>query len=238
MIFSQFATRSREQEIMDDLEMEGNLLEKTLDQLAWISVWLGGNNITWTGLKKIVSKLPQAKINLLDLGTGGGDALRYLAKKSRNSRQEFSFLGWDANQATLAYATKMSKAYRNIAYQKVNILDPDTTYQGIDIVTCALFLHHFSDEEILALISQLKSDGVQYLIINDLQRHWLPYILFMLVSKVLRFSKMAHHDGLLSIRKGFKKQELQDLLKESQSEVTYIGWKWAFRYLIVAKLTP
>ncbi|MEL6253238.1 MAG: methyltransferase domain-containing protein [Bacteroidota bacterium] len=238
MIFSQFAIRSREEEIMDDLEMEGNLLEKTLDQLAWINVWLGGNAVTWSGLKKVISALSQKKIKLLDLGTGGGDALRYLAKKSQNSTQKFSFIGWDANEATLAYATKMSKAYRNIAYQKVNILNPHTNYQGIDIVTCALFLHHFSDEEIIELIGRLKSDGVQYLIINDLQRHWLPYALFMLVSKVLRFSKMAHHDGLLSIRKGFKKHELQNLLKKSQVDLRYIGWKWAFRYLIVAKLNP
>ncbi|MEM8890820.1 MAG: methyltransferase domain-containing protein [Bacteroidota bacterium] len=238
MIFTQFQTRSREEEIMDDLEMEGNLLEKTLDQLAWINVWLGGNAITWTGLKKVVSLISKPKINLLDLGTGGGDALRYLANKSKDSKTEISFLGWDANQATLAYATKMSKAYRNIAYQKVNILDPNTGYQNVDVVTCALFLHHFSDEEIIQLIGRLKSDGVQYLIINDLQRHWLPYVLFTFVSKVLRFSKMAHHDGLLSIRKGFKKQELQDLLEKSQCELKYIGWKWAFRYLIVAKLNP
>lgn len=223
---------------MDDLEMEGKLLEKTLDQLAWINVWLGGNTITWTGLKKVKSLLPQANIKLLDLGTGGGDALRYLAKKNMHSETEISFLGWDANQATLAYATKMSKAYRNITFQKVNILDPHTTYKEVDVVTCALFLHHFSDEEIIQLIGRLKNDGVQYLIINDLQRHWLPYVLFGLVSTVLRFSKMARHDGLLSVKKGFKKQELQDLLKKSQVELRYIGWKWAFRYLIVAKLNP
>ncbi|MEM6802715.1 MAG: methyltransferase domain-containing protein [Bacteroidota bacterium] len=235
-MFSKFHTRSQEEEIMDDLEMKGDLLEKTLDQLAWINVWLGGNRITWMGLKKIQTFFDQKEIKLLDLGTGGGDALRYLAKKMKPLRAKFQLIGWDANEATLAYATKRSQAFPNIAYQKANILDPKTSYKDIDVVTCALFLHHFSEDQLSDLFKSFKADTVKYLIINDLQRHWLPYILFMFVSKVLRFSKMAHHDGLLSIKRGFKKTELLNLIHQSGYETKYIGWKWAFRYLIVAEL--
>lgn len=221
---------------MDDLEMKGDLLEKTLDQLAWINIWLGGNRITWIGLKKIHTYFDKKELKLLDLGTGGGDALRYLSRKIERLGAKIQFIGWDANKSTLAYATKKSQAFANIAYQKVNILDPKTSYKDIDVVTCALFLHHFSEEQLLPLFKSFQSDAVKYVIINDLQRHWLPYILFMLVSKVLRFSKMAHHDGLLSIKRGFKKAELLKLVHQSGYKTKYVGWKWAFRYLIIAEL--
>lgn len=229
-----FSTRTESEEIMDDLEMEGELLEKTLDQLAWINVWLGGNLITWEGIKKISKKLSQEKIVVGDLGTGGGDALRYLAKKTQRLTQDFEFIGLDANEATLAYATKHSLQHPNIRFRKANILDPKTSFAGMDVVTCALFLHHFKNEEIISLIDRCKKDGVKFLVINDLQRYWLPYSLFFLVSKILRFTEMAHHDGLVSVRRGFTRKEIQTLMKGNQK--FSINWRWAFRYLVVADL--
>lgn len=231
-----FHARTDAQEIMDDLEMEGDLLEKTLDQLAWINVWLGGNLITWEGIRKICKKLPNKHLVIGDLGTGGGDALRYLAKKTKRCTVQFQFIGLDANEATLAYATKLSVPYPNISYRKENILDPKTSFKGIDVVTCALFLHHFKNEEIIELIKRCKEDGVKFLLINDLQRHKLPYILFFIVSKILHFTNMAHHDGLISVRRGFKRQELQQLLQACKSSDISIKWRWAFRYLLIADL--
>jgi len=42
--------RSKEVEIMDDLDMSGELLIDTLDRIAQINRWLGGNKLTLSGL--------------------------------------------------------------------------------------------------------------------------------------------------------------------------------------------
>jgi len=39
-------------EIMDDFSIHGNILHHTLDTLASINKWLGGNKITINSLKK------------------------------------------------------------------------------------------------------------------------------------------------------------------------------------------
>ncbi len=49
---------------------------------------------------------------------------------------------------------------------------------------------------------------------------------------------MAHHDGLISIRKGFKKNELTSILEQVNSSHVSISWRWAFRYLAIADLRP
>ena len=68
---SQFAQRSREKEIMDDLDCSGPVLEQTLRELKTINRWLGGNGVTNRGLSQVVHRFPQDQYSLVDLGCGG-----------------------------------------------------------------------------------------------------------------------------------------------------------------------
>ena len=49
--------RSDATEIMDDFSISGKILHKTLDTLANINKWLGGNKVTLYGLKKVIKKI-------------------------------------------------------------------------------------------------------------------------------------------------------------------------------------
>ena len=72
-------------------------------------------------------------------------------------------------------------------------------------------------------------------IINDLHRSKIAYLLFRLFSRIFIKSHVAKNDGLVSIASGFKKEELKifaQQLKLAHSEIT---WKWAFRYLWLIK---
>ena len=67
-------------EIMDDFSIEGEHLYKTLDQLAVINKWLGGNLVTLNGLKKVLKNHPkETAFTLIDLGCGNGDMLRIVS---------------------------------------------------------------------------------------------------------------------------------------------------------------
>jgi len=48
--------RTNAVEIMDDFSINGDILYNTLDTLASINKWLGGNNVTINGLKKVLEK--------------------------------------------------------------------------------------------------------------------------------------------------------------------------------------
>ena len=43
-------------EIMDDFSISGKILRNTLNTLAHINKWLGGNKVTLNGLKKVINK--------------------------------------------------------------------------------------------------------------------------------------------------------------------------------------
>ena len=66
--------RSEAEEIMDDLDYNGPILHDALNKLAKINKWLGGNQVTLNGLKKVLKNHPkQEPITIIDLGCGGGD---------------------------------------------------------------------------------------------------------------------------------------------------------------------
>src|SRR4051812_5122685 len=153
-----FQKRSTELEIMDNLDLSGEVIAKTLKELEIINTWLGGNDIIIDGLNKILhnSTLPE-RIKIADLGCGGGDILKLVSKWAKKRTIKAELIGIDANSNTVEYAEKNSREYKDISFQDINIFSEDFKKQKFDIVTCTLFCHHFDDETLIDLFRQLNS---------------------------------------------------------------------------------
>jgi hypothetical protein len=66
------------------------------------------------------------------------------------------------------------------------------------------------------------------IVVNDLHRHAMAYFLFRLLC-LFTTNNMVREDGLISILKGFKRDELIRI-SENIGASYRIKWKWAFRY--------
>ena len=66
------------------------------------------------------------------------------------------------------------------------------------------------------------------IVINDLHRHKLAYYLFKTIGLFIR-NKMVREDGLTSILRAFKREDLQKMSENINAKAS-IKWKWAFRY--------
>jgi 2-polyprenyl-3-methyl-5-hydroxy-6-metoxy-1,4-benzoquinol methylase len=228
-----FAHRADEPELMDDLAMGGDAMRQTLDQLTVVNRFLGGGMV-WQGVKQLVSASPppSAPMTLADLGCGGGENLRTMASCARQAEIPLQLVGFDANPHVIAYAQQKSEAFPEISYEVADVTGDLFAQRHFDVLTCSLFLHHFSTSQLTELIPRYSQMATCGLVISDLQRHWLPWALFNLVCRGLRASPMIRHDGLLSIRRSFIRPELQALL--DLTGLPYdIRWRWAFRYLVV-----
>jgi 2-polyprenyl-3-methyl-5-hydroxy-6-metoxy-1,4-benzoquinol methylase len=228
-MFIDTRNRSTKIEIMDDLDMSGETLINSLDQLANINKWLGGNHTTLDSLKTILKTNPKDKmISIVDLGCGNGDMLRKVAHFGKKNGYKFDLLGIDANQATIDYAIQLSANFPEITYKKEDVLSEEFATHTYDIAMCTLFLHHFEDPIALDFIQTLLKNAKIGVVINDLHRHWLAYYLFKLLTSVVG-NEMTREDGLTSILKGFKRQDLDRFSKKINFKST-ITWRWAFRY--------
>jgi len=226
--------RTQEVELMDDFTMSGELLANTLDQLANINKWLGGNSITLNGLKKLLkNELKNKLITIIDLGCGNGDMLRKVADYGKKQGYNFKLIGIDANEYTVNYANKLSQDYKEISYLQQDVFSDQFKNLDYDIVLSTLFLHHFTEEEIVTLLSLVLKKSTIGIIVNDLHRHAMAYYLFELLCLTIK-NQMIKKDGLISILRGFKRVDLERISKKLNVDIC-IKWKWAFRYQWIIK---
>ncbi len=227
--------RSTEPEIMDNLFMEGEMLRKTLDQIALINKHLGGNKATLDGLLTFLHAKPRGSVvNLIDIGCGSGDMLRAVAEYGRKNNFIFKLTGIDANEYTVNYARNLSANYPEISYLKMDVLSDEFSDLKFDIALSTLFLHHFKNEQIEVLLKQLAKKAELGIVINDLQRSRIAYYLFKGIS-IFIANPMVRKDGAISVLRGFKKKELLDISNNIGGTVSSISWKWAFRFQWIIK---
>ena len=223
--------RTEEAEIMDDFSLQGEELREALDQIARINQLLGGNKVILQGIKELLNQSHHAKtISIADIGCGNGDMLRMLAKFGQKNKLTFQLTGIDANEFTINYAKKLSQEYSNIEYKCVDIFSEDFKPMKYDIILCTLTLHHFTNAQILKIISIFNNNAEIGIIINDLHRSKTAYRLFEMICVVFNLNSMSREDGLISILRGFRKKELVEFSQKLNLKNYTINWKWAFRY--------
>jgi 2-polyprenyl-3-methyl-5-hydroxy-6-metoxy-1,4-benzoquinol methylase len=230
--------RSKETEIMDDFNMGGETLTSSLDNIAWINRILGGNKPILKAIKTMAAAAAKGSvIHITDVGCGNGDMLRAIADMGKQEGFNFKLTGIDANQYTIDYGTQLSKDYTEISYSCNDVLSKDFSMPSSDIILFTLTLHHFKDEEILILLRDANKCAKKSVIVNDLERSKISYILFGWLSYVFRLGEMNANDGKVSILRGFKRKELEQYAGELNLKQYSIQWKWAFRYQwIIQKL--
>lgn len=230
--------RSEQLEIMDDLDFQGVEMKNVLGDLKTVNKWLGGKNITLNGIEKLLlDKTKNDFIKILDVGCGDGELLRNCAKYADKNNLKMECIGVDFNINILEHAKSQSKEFPNIKFQKVDVFLEEELIPNCDIAICTLFLHHFNNENIEELLNVLLKKSNIGLVINDLQRSRVAFNLFKVVSKLFLKTQTAKHDGLVSIARSFKKNELESISKKIPNQKSSIHWRWAFRYQWIIKKT-
>ncbi len=226
------AKRSSEKEQMDNFELSGEALNRTLSGLSRINKYLGNTSATIHAVKKEILKANKT-LKIIDLGCGGGDNLRAIATWCEANKRSVELDGIDGNKHILEYAQLQSNSSFTIQYLQADILADEFTLPECDLLISSHFMYHFSDEEIVIFLKKSKNSISNKIIFSELQRNSFAYYLFKVGSIFLPFSKIVKQDGLAAIRRSFTKKELIAILDRAEFSEYSIKWKWAFRFLVV-----
>lgn len=232
-----FDQRCYDKEIMDDLEVGGEVLKQTLRELRTINRFLGGNYVTTSGLEILLDRDKNRKYTIADIGCGGGDMLRVMADWASKNGYDCQFVGIDANDHTVAMAKENLKNYPNVSFLTQNVFDREFESIKVDVFTCTLFTHHFTDEELIVLMKVFKKGASLGIIVNDLHRHPLAYYSIKLLTRLFSKSPMVQNDGPLSVLRGFSRKDIKRVLQKAGMGAFNIKWNWAFRWRVICRFS-
>ncbi|MBK0382231.1 methyltransferase domain-containing protein [Pedobacter sp. SD-b] len=225
-----FSKRSTELEIMDNFALDHQEIDPVLAELETINKLLGGFSVFYDAFKKI--KLVDGD-TICDWGCGGGDSLKVLDKYFKKRGLKLNFIGVDATESAVEYATETNKEFSDLSFRLADVLKEPFKENEFDVVISSLFTHHFDDETWVLLIKKMLSASKKAVIINDLHRHPFAYHAIGLLTRLFSKSPMVKYDSKLSVLRSFRKKELEVLLKKAGAINYSIKWMWAFRWQVV-----
>lgn len=231
---SKFSHRSYELELLDAPNIPKELLFKNLRELDVVNRLLGGHTITLSGIKTLVVDKTKT-YRIVDIGCGGGDAMKQIANWAKTNNFKVELIGVDMNADAIQFMKDECKEFSNITGLVSDYRDYLKSNTDVDIVHCSLFCHHLKDDELIELFQFLNQFAKVGFIINDLQRHWFAYFSIKFLTRLMNGSELVKNDAPLSVLRGFRKGELNDLLQKALVKEFSIKWKWAFRYLALNK---
>ena len=87
---------------------------------------------------------------------------------------------------------------------------------SFDFAISSLFFHHLTDEQIVIALREMNRVARRGVFVIDLHRHPAAYFLYKLFCTAFRISPLVRQDGALSIRKGFRVDDLRLLAPASE----------------------
>ncbi len=221
--------RSKEKELLDlgpdyYTEQEYVSCQKFLFQ---INKMLGIYRSTLKILKKL--KSPNC---IMDIGCGGGLFILNLARHLPKSILIGNDISKPATKLAIKNRTDLGITKEHVLFKHLKEPNVFLEESSVDVILATLVCHHMSDAEIIIFLQQGIKKANDRVIINDLHRNSIAYLLYFLFSPIFCKNRLIQHDGLLSIKRGFKRSEWQALLKQAGIINFEIKWCFPFRWRV------
>jgi len=197
-----------------------------LRSLEQINRWLLGYRPTLAWLERLPHGLHDP-VHIVDVGSGGGDLLRQIARWARSRGIAVELTGIDLNPYAARAAAESTPNGLAIAWVTGDALRY-RPLKPIDIVVSSLMTHHLEDSEIVALLRWMEATAQLGWFINDLERSELSCRMFTWVDRVMRWHRFVRHDGPVSFRRAFREDDWARLLAAAEvppEAVTVEHWR-------------
>ena len=222
--------RRRGVEILDLPDVDPQVVTRSLADVARANALFGGISSAMKEIEDALDEVPR-RATLLDVGTGLGD----IPCRARSFAAE---KGIDLTTVGLDSVLELARASRHA----VNIaLCGDALHlpfadRSVDIVMCSQVLHHFIAADASRLLREMDRVARVRVVVSDLRRSWIAAAGLWLVSFPLGFHAVSRHDGVVSVLRGFTREELSDTVKDAIARKPVVHQRRGFR--ITASWTP
>jgi ubiquinone/menaquinone biosynthesis C-methylase UbiE len=191
-------------ELLDCPAADDPLVLRTVADISVSNTVFQGARAAVAEIARCFPLLPSTA-TLLDVGTGVGDIPGMAQRSAATQGISLSTIGVDTQPALVTRARE--RLSHTIC---ANGLALPLADDSVDIAMCSQTLHHFRDGDALALLRELNRVARMMVVVSDLRRSWVAAGGFWLASFPLRFHAVTRHDGVVSVMRGFTRDELAE----------------------------
>jgi SAM-dependent methyltransferase len=214
-------SRAREAELLDVGVPDAEAL-RSLADLRFVNRWLANR----TGLLASIRPYLAPGARLLDVGCASGDMLAFFASRGPGP---LLTVGLDVKVLHLRGAPALVRGVvgdaRALPFAE----------RSFDVVTASHFLHHFETEDLPRLLRGLYALARRALVVSDLRRAAVPYLFGRALFPALLRSPVSVSDGLVSIRRGFRPEELRAAFAHADLPAVRVERQFPYRLVVVAE---
>ncbi|RJT95312.1 methyltransferase domain-containing protein [Arthrobacter frigidicola] len=222
-------------EEMDKPDCDPLTLERTYSQFGLINAVVAGWRHTYRTLVR-----PQLSRNrentLLDIGSGGGDVPRALARWARRDGLALAITAIDPDERAHAYATSRP-VVPGLSFRTALSSELVAEGRGFTVVTSNHVLHHLDPGALSGLLDDSALLAERLAVHSDIARSSIGYGLFSVGTLPLRGSYIRQ-DGLTSIRRSYTPAELREVLAADRRPGWSVESAVPFRNLLIFRAGP
>jgi SAM-dependent methyltransferase len=203
--------RADAEELMDADDLPADTYAAVVADLAKVNVVTMAARPTLAFLRRIA--VPGERLRVLDVGFGGGDMLRRIARWADKRGLPVDLVGVDLNPRSEAAARAHTPAGLPIRWVTGDYVD--LAGQGWDAVISSLVAHHMTRAQLVAFVRFMEAESRRGWLVNDLHRHGFAYTGYPLLARVFGWHPIVRHDGRLSIARSYRPAEWPPILAEA-----------------------
>jgi 2-polyprenyl-3-methyl-5-hydroxy-6-metoxy-1,4-benzoquinol methylase len=229
------ASRDLQPELMDQPGLEDDRHRQALTGLARTN-WLGGISRTlWRRIRRLrAAEGAMSELSLCDIASGAGDVAVGLCRRAKRAGVKLRVTGYDISPC--AVETAQARADGEGVDARFEIRDAMTTplesLGRFDVVMCSTFLHHLTEEQAVEMLKRMAKMARRLVLVSDLERRRLGYVLAQVVVRLVTRSKVVHYDGPQSVAASFTAAEARALASRAGLANAEVRRTWPFRYLL------
>ena len=200
--------RSDEPELLDTGTLPTQAVEANLRDLARLNRLPGGTGASLAAIREL---LGGSDGTVLDVGTGGADIPRALARRLPG----VSVTAADRDASIVRIAARWARAQPRVTVIEADALALAFDAGSFDVAHASLLVHHLDPPEVVMLLRELHRVSRRGVVVNDLRRGPFPYLATLLMAWAFGRSAVTRHDGPLSARRAYTLPELDDLAADA-----------------------
>lgn len=204
-------------ERMDDPHCDPGKLRRTYRQFytlnRLISRW---GRIYREEIKPRLEASPGRPFSLLDIGCGGGDIASRLAGLAAAGGHKLEVTGIDTDGRAVDFARSRANPH-GVRYLRASTGALINRGRRFDFVISNHLLHHLGGGERNRLLEEAATLCRERVLFCDIERSDAAWLLFNILTRPFFRDSFITEDGLRSIRRSYRREELEEVLPEKWS---------------------